>query len=180
MALKSCPKSNKSPNMVTLYSLLTHSYSHHPVRIKVFSHNNRWNNFNSFPATRWRKCSTRWMRTPPSSDASSSKLWQVKILYFSKFGPIPATFSFILSFQCSWQWKVGNIRLRLSGFELRTSGVGSNHSTNWATIKNFAIYMLGMIVIFSYYDSRALNEDCKVFIRVVIVLAHIFWFSGIT
>ena len=44
--------------------------------------------------------------------------------------PFPASHFIVLSFQYSWQL----IKyLPMAGFELRISGVGSDHSTNWAT-----------------------------------------------
>ena len=49
-------------------------------------------------------------------------------------GPFPASFFFIFFF--SLQLTITNVlykRLPMTGFELWTSGVRSNHSTNWAT-----------------------------------------------
>ena len=49
-------------------------------------------------------------------------------------GSFPASFSLFSSFLCSWQWtNVLYKSLQLTGFELRTSGVGSNRSTSWVT-----------------------------------------------
>ena len=49
-------------------------------------------------------------------------------------GPFPASFSLIFVF--SIQLKVNNVQykcLPMTGFKLRTSGIGSDRSTNWAT-----------------------------------------------
>ena len=57
----------------------------------------------------------------------------VKLL---KNGPFPASFSLFLSLQYTVDSKqMFNINkfLPMTGFELRTSGIGSNRSTNWAT-----------------------------------------------
>ena len=49
-------------------------------------------------------------------------------------GPFTASFFFISSYQYSWQETIAlYISLSMTGFEPRTSGIASNHSTNWAT-----------------------------------------------
>ena len=54
-------------------------------------------------------------------------------MFFFKNGPFPASFSLFLSFQYSKQMFNINKFLPMTGFESRTSCIGSNHSTNWAT-----------------------------------------------
>ena len=51
---------------------------------------------------------------------------------FLKYGPFPASFFFIFAFSILIVQLVDKI-LRLTGFEPRIAGVGSNRSTNWAT-----------------------------------------------
>ena len=54
---------------------------------------------------------------------------------FIKNGPFPASFSLYSSFQYtvdSKQMFIMNKFLPMTGFEPRTSGIGSDHSTNWA------------------------------------------------
>ena len=58
------------------------------------------------------------------------------MFFFLKNGPFPASFSLFLSFQYtvdSKQMFDTNKFLLMTGFKPRTSGIGSDHSTNWAT-----------------------------------------------
>ena len=52
---------------------------------------------------------------------------------FLKNGPFPSSFFFIFIFSIQLTANVQYKCLPMSGFELRTSGIRSNHSTNWAT-----------------------------------------------
>ena len=62
--------------------------------------------------------------------------WLAFNTHFLKNGPFPASFSLFLSFQYTVDSKQMfdiNKFLPMTGFKPRTSGIGSNHSTNWAT-----------------------------------------------
>ena len=52
---------------------------------------------------------------------------------FFKKRPFTASFSLFLSFQYSWQSNVQYKFLPMTGFEPRTSGFGTDRSTNWGT-----------------------------------------------
>ena len=85
------------------------------------------------------RCSCREGEASPyGRNLMHQDLWnhyQVVHHLFLKNGPFPASFSLFLSFQYSWQ-QTKNVRckrLPMTGFKPRTSDVGSNRSTNWAT-----------------------------------------------
>ena len=65
----------------------------------------------------------------------SGKIKQQKWIFFKKNGPFLASFSLFSSFQYTVDSKqMFNINkfLPMTGFEPRTSGIGSDRSTNWA------------------------------------------------
>ena len=95
-------------------------------------------------SSRWsspsRRCTTsscrRWeVRSPlPSFWWSQPLRLTVKLFFLN--GPSPASFSLFSSFQYTvGSKKMFNINkfLPMAGFERRTSGIGSDRSTNWAT-----------------------------------------------
>ena len=65
------------------------------------------------------------------SSLTLSFIWG--IVLFLKNGPFPASFSLFSSFQYNWQKNVQYKFLPMTGFEPRTSVIGSDRSTNWGT-----------------------------------------------
>ena len=55
------------------------------------------------------------------------------VLFFKKDGPFPASFVFIFVFSKLQLVEYRSLLMLLMGIEPRTSGVGSDRSTNWAT-----------------------------------------------
>ena len=89
--------------------------------------------------TTWRRC----MRTTYNNPRHTAVYTASLLIAFSSNsfqlflnGGFPASFSLFLSFQhtadSKQMFNINNF-LPMTGFELRTSGIGSNHSTNWAT-----------------------------------------------
>ena len=101
--------------------------------------------------TNWRFASTHhpsscqtWLTSPASTITtlkikarSACRLLrydQLKLLFFKKNGPFPASFYLFSSFHYTVDSKqMSNNFLPMTGFKPRTSGIGSNRSTNWAT-----------------------------------------------
>ena len=65
------------------------------------------------------------------------------ILRYYLNGPCPASFSLFSSFQYSWQWMLNTKMLPMTGFVPRTSGFGSDRSTNWGATTAIILGYLG-------------------------------------
>ena len=82
----------------------------------------------------WTRCYFKFPKFCFSTCASSR--WRYKVFFFKKIVPFLASFSLFSSFQYtddSIQMFNINKFLPMTWFEPRTSGIGSDHSTNWAT-----------------------------------------------
>ena len=68
----------------------------------------------------------------PANLARNSGLLATLLTFFKEWA-IPCLFFFIIVFSIHLTVKVQYKFLPMTGFEPQTSGIGSNHSTNWAT-----------------------------------------------
>ena len=75
--------------------------------------------------------------TPPFKSPPTRYVY----LIFKK-AAIPGLFFFIFVFSMQLIVNVQYKFLPMTGFELRTSGIGSNHSTNWATTTAQYVYLI--------------------------------------
>ena len=83
--------------------------------------------------------------------------------FFKKNGPFPASFSLFSSFQYTVDSKQMfdiNKFLPMTGFKLRTSGIGSDRSTNWATTTKCPILSADHALSTCILWSRPLVVSC--------------------
>ena len=81
-------------------------------------------------------------------NSSFMRLYQFGKYLFSKNGPFPASFSLFSSFSIQLTVNVQYKFLLMTGFEPQISGIGSKHSTNWATTTALNLVSLSWEMIY--------------------------------